>query len=80
MIENRQQYEVAKEQAARLEAGLEGLLVQSPQTVAADPVLLNTAHAGVRHVLAELRAEIAEYESRTGHAGGAQRPTAPPSR
>ena len=78
MIETRRQYEVAKQQAARLEAGLEQLLVKSPETVVADPVLLNTAHAGVRHVLAELHAEIADYESRMGHARGAHRPTVPP--
>ena len=80
MIENVRQYEVAKAQAARLEAGLERLSVPPPNTVQADPVLLDTAHAGVKHILAQLRAEIADYESRTGLAQGAHGPTVPPSR
>lgn len=74
MIENARQYEVAKQQAARLEAGLARLLGPSKDHDRSDPVLLDTAHAGVKHVLAQLRAEISEFESRTGHAKGAQTP------
>ena len=80
MIENARQYEVAKAQAAQLEAGLERLSVHPPNTAQADPVLLDTAHAGVQHVLAQLRAEIAEYESRTDRAGRAPSPAVPPPR
>jgi hypothetical protein len=66
MIKNERQYQVAKQQAARLEAGLARLLSGRPERTIADPLLEETAHAGVQDILATLRSEIAEYESRMG--------------
>jgi hypothetical protein len=64
MIENKRQYEVAKQQAARLEAGLAKLLEGRPERRITDPLLEETALAGVRHILDSLHDEILDYESR----------------
>jgi hypothetical protein len=63
MIENERQYRVAKEQAARLEAGLARL--ETPQAAARGiaPELLHAERAGVRSVLARLREELDDYEA-----------------
>jgi len=68
MIENERQYRVAKEQAAKLEAGLTRLLDGQSERKIADPLLEETAHAGVQTILTRLRREMPEYESRTAGA------------
>lgn len=64
MIDNKRQYEVAKRQAAQLEAGLTQLLKGRSERRIADPSLEEAALAGVRHILDTLHADIVDYESR----------------
>ncbi|MGD9892244.1 MAG: hypothetical protein AB7R89_04625 [Dehalococcoidia bacterium] len=65
MIKNERQYKVAKQEAARLEAGLTQLLERETERHITDPLLEEAALAGVRHVLGTLHDEIVDYESRT---------------
>lgn len=75
MIENERQYRVAKERAARLEKGLTRLLDGQSERKIADPLLEETAHAGVQSILTTLRREKSDYESRID---GADRGIDPP--
>jgi hypothetical protein len=66
VIENDVEYRVAKEQAARLEAGLAQMVATQPSVTVIDPAMQEMVKEGVRHTLAQLYAELADYEVRRG--------------